>query len=158
MTRRSPTKKIPSSHKSPTKASPTKNKHKVESFENYTFLTAPVTCTVTLVKIIFDLILATPVFLLNHFIIFTLLPCLIAAFYYIDGPHEEYRHFVTEVSLFVGWWVGLGIASSVGLGTGLHTFVLYLGPFMAKVTMAAHECNAIPLFLPSRWAYKSFAQ
>ncbi len=24
------------------------------------------------------------------------------------------------------WWVGLGVLSSVGLGTGLHTFLLYL--------------------------------
>ena len=24
------------------------------------------------------------------------------------------------------WWVGLGILSTVGLGTGLHTFILYL--------------------------------
>ena len=28
--------------------------------------------------------------------------------------------------LWCGYWVILGIMSSVGLGTGLHTFVLYL--------------------------------
>lgn len=33
--------------------------------------------------------------------------------------------------------------SSVGLGTGLHTFVLYLGPHIAAVTMAAYECGAL---------------
>ncbi|KAF6025057.1 VMP1 [Bugula neritina] len=33
--------------------------------------------------------------------------------------------------------------SSVGLGTGLHTFVLYLGPFIAKVTLAAYECKSL---------------
>ena len=33
------------------------------------------------------------------------------------------------------WWVGLGILSSVGLGTGLHTFLLYLGPHIAAVTV-----------------------
>jgi len=42
-----------------------------------------------------------------------------------------------------GWWVGLGILSSVGLGTGLHTFLLYLGPHIAAVTMAAYECNSL---------------
>ena len=26
--------------------------------------------------------------------------------------------------------------SSVGLGTGLHTFLLFLGPFIAKATIA----------------------
>jgi len=41
------------------------------------------------------------------------------------------------------WWVGLGILSSVGLGTGLHTFLLYLGPHIAAVTMAAYECNSL---------------
>jgi hypothetical protein len=46
-----------------------------------------------------------------------------------------------------GYWVGLGILSSVGLGSGLHTFVLFLGPQIAKTTMAAFDCNtlAIPI-------------
>jgi hypothetical protein len=39
------------------------------------------------------------------------------------------------------WWVGLGVLSSVGLGTGLHTFLLYLGPHIASVTLAAYECG-----------------
>lgn len=29
------------------------------------------------------------------------------------------------------------------LGTGLHTFVLYLGPFIAQVTLAATECKSV---------------
>ena len=39
-------------------------------------------------------------------------------------------------------WVGLGVLSSVGLGTGLHTFLLYLGPHIASVTLAAYECGS----------------
>jgi hypothetical protein len=39
------------------------------------------------------------------------------------------------------WWVMLGFLSSFGLGTGLHTFVLYLGPFIASATLAATECS-----------------
>lgn len=58
--------------------------------------------------------------------------------------------------MFVSWWVLLGVASSIGLGTGLHTFVLYLGPHIAKVTMVAYECNYIPNMIPSRWNYKTF--
>ncbi|XP_064612246.1 vacuole membrane protein 1-like [Liolophura sinensis] len=42
-----------------------------------------------------------------------------------------------------GYWVGLGILSSVGLGTGLHTFLLYLGPHIASVTLAAYECMSV---------------
>lgn len=47
---------------------------------------------------------------------------------------------------FLSWctyWIGLGVLSSVGFGTGLHTFILYLGPHIAKVTLAAYECNAL---------------
>ena len=40
------------------------------------------------------------------------------------------------------YWIILGVMSSVGLGTGLHTFLLYLGPYIAKVTMAAYECSS----------------
>merc|ERR1711976_675659 len=40
------------------------------------------------------------------------------------------------------YWIILGVLSSVGLGTGLHTFLLYLGPFIARVTLAAYECGS----------------
>jgi len=54
------------------------------------------------------------------------------------------------------WWVLLGVASSIGLGTGLHTFVLYLGPHIAKVTLVGYECGFIPGMLPSRYSFSTF--
>lgn len=45
--------------------------------------------------------------------------------------------------LWWAYWVSLGVLSSVGLGTGLHTFLLYLGPFIASVTLAAFDCNSV---------------
>lgn len=65
---------------------------------------------------------------------------------------------MTDFLLFAAWWIGLGIASSIGFGTGLHTFVLYLGPHIAKVTMASNACNYVPESLPSRWAFHHFKQ
>jgi hypothetical protein len=50
----------------------------------------------------------------------------------------------------------LGIASSIGFGTGLHTFVLYLGPHIAKITLAANECTYFPEMNPNRWEFKDF--
>ena len=35
--------------------------------------------------------------------------------------------------------------------------MLYLAPHIAKVTLVAYECNAIPQMLPSRWDYRTFA-
>jgi hypothetical protein len=34
---------------------------------------------------------------------------------------------------FVIWWVGLGVLSSVGLGTGMHSGLLFLFPHIFKV-------------------------
>jgi len=41
------------------------------------------------------------------------------------------------------YWLGLGVLSSVGFGTGLHTFILYLGPHITSVTLAAYECGGL---------------
>lgn len=75
---------------------------------------------------------------------------------YTEGPHSQYRQSIADLSIFATYWIGLGVASSIGLGTGLHTFVLYLGPHIARVTLAANECNAVPKLLPSRWRFDHF--
>ena len=43
---------------------------------------------------------------------------------------------------FMLYWLVLGILSSVGLGAGLHTFVLYLGPHIIRVTSTAATCGS----------------
>ena len=35
---------------------------------------------------------------------------------------------------YVVWWVGLGVLSSIGLGTGMQSGVLFLFPHMLKVS------------------------
>ncbi|XP_059141918.1 vacuole membrane protein 1-like isoform X1 [Physella acuta] len=62
--------------------------------------------------------------------------------YQMDGPHQKFVQSVEKKFLWCAYWVGLGILSSVGLGTGLHTFLLYLGPHIAAVTLAAFECKS----------------
>eukprot|EP01116_Phalansterium_solitarium_P025732 TRINITY_DN9986_c0_g1_i1.p1 TRINITY_DN9986_c0_g1~~TRINITY_DN9986_c0_g1_i1.p1 ORF type:complete len:405 (+),score=111.41 TRINITY_DN9986_c0_g1_i1:95-1309(+) len=85
-------------------------------------------------------------FVLSHqklVTLFAFLSALLALAYYLPGEHQQQlRYFETTLALG-GWWVLLGILSSVGLGSGLHTFMLYLGPFIAKVTMAAYECRSL---------------
>ncbi|XP_014205339.1 vacuole membrane protein 1 [Copidosoma floridanum] len=61
----------------------------------------------------------------------------------ISGPQQlAFKAWEDQIRWWL-YWVGLGVLSSVGLGTGLHTFVLYLGPHIAAVTMAAYECGAL---------------
>lgn len=48
------------------------------------------------------------------------------------GLVEEVRE--AELWLqYVVWWVGLGVLSSIGLGTGMHSGLLFLFPHMLKV-------------------------
>ncbi|XP_050353530.1 vacuole membrane protein 1 [Nymphalis io] len=66
-----------------------------------------------------------------------------AVSYYVSGPHQPYVQEAILTLAWWGWWVILGVCSSVGLGTGLHTFLLYLGPHIARVTLAAYECGGL---------------
>lgn len=74
-----------------------------------------------------------------------------------QGLHAT-RVTIIDFAYFAAYWILLGIASSVGLGTGLHTFILYLGPFIMQVVIAANECNRVPEMLPSRWNFQRFEQ
>ncbi|KAJ3269996.1 Vacuolar membrane protease [Terramyces sp. JEL0728] len=99
----------------------------------------------SLLSIVFRLfqnVIQVTVFLSLLFVIYIL--------YYTDGGHQEV--FFTNRKTFqvvegflvwYGWWVGLGIASSVGLGTGLHTFVLFLAPLIVQTTVTAYSCQSL---------------
>lgn len=63
----------------------------------------------------------------------------------IDGPHEKHAMELRRYLQFGLWWVALGVASSIGLGSGLHTFVLYLGPHIALFTIKATQCGRVDL-------------
>jgi TM2 domain-containing membrane protein YozV len=84
--------------------------------------------------------------LLNHKKTLSLVAILLIAFFtlwYIPGKHQIYVELIRKNAFFVMYWVGLGVISSIGLGTGLHTFILYLGPHIASVTLAAYECGTL---------------
>ena len=68
---------------------------------------------------------------ISHLVYILALTALIMAFMNLPGPHEPYRAEIIDFTTFAIYWIGLGIASSVGLGTGLNTFILYLGPHIA---------------------------
>lgn len=39
-----------------------------------------------------------------------------------------------EWVLYTTWWISLGVLSSIGLGTGMHSGLLFLFPHMLKVS------------------------
>ncbi|KAI7850401.1 hypothetical protein BDC45DRAFT_518239 [Circinella umbellata] len=86
-------------------------------------------------------------------IIITLLG-MISIAYQIQGPHQMIIQQIQRIGLWYGYWVLLGIASAFGLGTGLHTFLLFLGPYIAEVTRAAYECQGADLLTRDGVSYR----
>ncbi|KAL3702231.1 hypothetical protein R1sor_020253 [Riccia sorocarpa] len=105
---------------------------------------------------------------LSFVLIITLICIAGASLYAVDGPHEIYVKESLAWARYVVWWVALGVASSIGLGSGLHTFILYLGPHVTAFTMRATECGRVDFKsspydtpqwgLPSTWALKDCSQ
>lgn len=86
----------------------------------------------------------------------------------VEGPHESYVREAIAYFNFAVWWVGLGVASSIGLGSGLHTFVLYLGPHIAMFALQASQCGRVDFKaasydtpqwgFPSSWQHKECSE
>ncbi|VDM55217.1 unnamed protein product [Angiostrongylus costaricensis] len=108
----------------------------------------PFTTTYYALMEIFNLFLEflTGFRLLHHKAILVTFFILFSVFYYVyitPGKHQQHIAIVENKLIWWGWWVFLGVLSSIGLGTGLHTFLIYLGPHIAAVTLAAYECNSL---------------
>lgn len=57
------------------------------------------------------------------------------------GPHDLLITQIESWAAFSLWWFGLGVLSSIGLGTGMHTGVLFLFPHILKVCLATSACG-----------------
>ncbi|KAJ1365891.1 Ectopic P granules protein 3 [Parelaphostrongylus tenuis] len=106
----------------------------------------PFTTTYYALMEIFNLFLEFLTGLLHHKSILVAIFVFLCVVYYVyitPGKHQQHIAVVEKKLLWWGWWLFLGILSSIGLGTGLHTFLIYLGPHIAAVTLAAYECNSL---------------
>eukprot|EP01060_Flectonema_neradi_P013036 TRINITY_DN1981_c0_g3_i1.p1 TRINITY_DN1981_c0_g3~~TRINITY_DN1981_c0_g3_i1.p1 ORF type:complete len:506 (+),score=59.74 TRINITY_DN1981_c0_g3_i1:658-2175(+) len=61
--------------------------------------------------------------------------------YILEGPHREYLYSFNRAVQDGLFWIILGIASSVGFGSGMHSGILFLFPHIYKVCMAADDCG-----------------
>eukprot|EP00878_Enallax_costatus_P006050 GHUV01006346.1.p1 GENE.GHUV01006346.1~~GHUV01006346.1.p1 ORF type:complete len:425 (+),score=83.33 GHUV01006346.1:975-2249(+) len=59
------------------------------------------------------------------------------------GYAEHTTALFEEWFLYSTWWIGLGVLSSIGLGTGMHSGLLFLFPHMLKVCLAAETCGHV---------------
>ena len=118
--------------------------------------TSPIVTLTLFTSIVLDYLSTTIAYLLSHrtFTYFvvgggtTLL-----LLWLTPGAHQAHLKGVWSGLSFSLLWLMLGVLSSVGLGTGLHTFVLYLGPYIAKATLAATECGTLDVPLSGPQAF-----
>lgn len=71
------------------------------------------------------------------------LACLWIVLDFVPGPHSDFLGQIEFAAEYVIWWVGLGILSSIGLGSGLQSGVLFLFPHIIKVSLAAQTCKTL---------------
>eukprot|EP00803_Ostreobium_quekettii_P000441 evm.model.scf_624.9 EVM.evm.TU.scf_624.9 scf_624:68191-69477(-) len=45
--------------------------------------------------------------------------------------------------LYALWWIGLGVLSSIGFGSGMHSGLLFLFPHILKVALAGEACGSL---------------
>jgi len=57
----------------------------------------------------------------------------------VEGPHLAPLQRLEHQFWYSMWWFGLGVASSVGLGTGAHTGTLFLFPHICAVVRTAEN-------------------
>ncbi|KAG5389250.1 hypothetical protein IGI04_030791 [Brassica rapa subsp. trilocularis] len=125
-----------------------REKHEKE-VENLTLTSQPLYTLKLFFEATFLYIKRSILYLLAHGGWFMLITTLLVAFgvllVTVDGPHGKHVEELLEYVRYSLWWIALGVASSIGLGSGLHTFVLYLGPHIALFTLKATQCGRVDL-------------
>eukprot|EP00899_Mesostigma_viride_P003175 jgi/Mesvir1/12859/Mv05887-RA.1 len=121
--------------------------------DSLTLLSRPLTVLKYFGLAVGDWLRSTAGYLLTHKPLLVLLLIVapgVAIASQVQGPHLKVLHEIWVYLEFIVYWVGLGVLSSIGLGTGLHTFVLYLGPHIMNFTLKATACGRTDLKI-ARW-------
>nr|GMD81793.1 vacuole membrane protein KMS1-like [Ipomoea batatas] len=114
-----------------------------------TLMTQPFKTLKLFVMAVLEWLRQSLAYLFSHALWFVLLSCVAVLSGMLllttDSANEKQMEEVLEYVQFGVWWIALGVASSIGLGSGLHTFVLYLGPHIALFTIKAVKCGRVDI-------------
>lgn len=124
-------------------------------FKEVSLIKNPIVTISTITIIITEKVLALIKYLITNIPILLTL-AMYSCLNFIPNPLTDQVNYFNKIGWSCLYWLILGVASSIGLGTGLHTFVLYLGPHIAKITLASNECSYFPEMNPNRWEFKDF--
>ncbi|KAL8445070.1 hypothetical protein Emag_005225 [Eimeria magna] len=65
----------------------------------------------------------------------------LAAAAQLEGPHSGAVWELWVWIKVIVWWVGLGVLSSIGLGSGMHSGLLFLFPHIYSICASAEACR-----------------
>mmetsp|Transcript_7595 Transcript_7595/g.9651 ORF Transcript_7595/g.9651 Transcript_7595/m.9651 type:complete len:385 (-) Transcript_7595:811-1965(-) len=111
--------------------------------ENITLLRAPLTTLYLFTVVVLDytkyLITNSLKSSITHFLVLPLVG-LYAGLKYTGDFADEVGLVDFWVS-YVVWWFGLGVLSSIGLGSGMHSGILFLFPHIFRIVTASKICG-----------------
>jgi hypothetical protein len=84
-------------------------------------------------------------YLISHPMLLKFLLPLVSLWYLLEFIPGFYTDSINEIEFwiqYIVWWIGLGILSSIGLGSGLQTGVLFLFPHIMRVCITAQSCRS----------------
>lgn len=80
--------------------------------------------------------------------------CALAFGAQVEGPHSPYVSMILVGLEYFTWWFGLGVLSSVGLGSGMHSGILFLFPHLIEIIMAANQCGHVDFLTYDRMWFR----
>lgn len=104
----------------------------------------PITTTLRVVQAFADLVSKAARVIARHpLFLYGVVPASVVwiAALNFQGPHVALQSVITHWIAFIIWWVGLGVLSSIGLGTGMHSGLLFLFPHLYFISASAEHCN-----------------
>ena len=119
------------------------NSQPEENIESISFFTSPITTLYYFVKFCLQQLKSLRNIPSFYVILGILVIAATLAIEFTKNNYSQYAPIIMDFqnqAIWYGRWFILGVLSSIGLGTGAHTFLLFLGPLIAETTTAAYTC------------------
>lgn len=117
--------------------------HLAEKRANLTLLQDPSTTLVLFFKVTVDYVIYLIKTIFTSPLFWGIGTILGGGYGYLRATENPLADEIERNTEFVVWWVGLGVLSSIGLGSGLHSGILFLFPHIFKVVMASKRCPSM---------------